>query len=207
LELIRKYFPDLSSDQYNKLAELGELYNFWNKKINLISRKDIDKLYERHILSSLSIALIFQFKEYHSVLDAGTGGGFPGIPLSIIFPDTDFLLVDSIGKKIMVVDNIIQHLKLKNVSAKKERIEMLNERFNFIISRAISSFPVFVGLSSALLKKVTDRKGEGGRIYLKGGDINNEIKAFKNNIQVYKLNEYIEEEYFETKKIIYMPVT
>lgn len=205
MELIYKYFSDLSADQYDKLAELGEIYKFWNQKINLISRKDIDKIYEHHILFSLAIAKIFKFCQGCSVLDAGTGGGFPGIPLSIIFPETNFLLVDSIGKKIFVVNEIIQKLKLNNVKAKKERIEKLNEKFDFIISRALSSFPEFIRLTTNLIKHESKKPERKGYFYIKGGEINNEIKPFRNTVKVYKLKDYFEEEYFASKKIIYLP--
>jgi len=206
LELIYKYFPDLSELQYSKLASLGKIYNDWNLKINLISRKDIAKLYEHHVLFSLTISKIFSFNSGSSVLDAGTGGGFPGIPLSIVFPDTNFLLVDSIGKKIFVVNDIIQQLELKNVKAQQERIEKLGSKFDFIISRALSSFPEFLKLTQNLI--ISDPKGkhQKGYFYIKGGDINEEIKFFKNKVQVYELKNYFEEEFFNTKKIIYMPV-
>lgn len=204
MEIIRKYFPELTSEQDAQLQQLGQLYREWNEKINVISRKDIDQLYERHVLHSMSVALFIRFVPGTSVMDVGTGGGFPGIPLAILFPETNFLLVDSIAKKIKVVEGVSQSLGLKNVKATQDRAENVNARFDFVVSRAVTAFPKFVSL---VRKKIGDQQKNSlgnGILYLKGGDFQDELKPFEKQVQVYHLGEYFEEEFFETKKLIHL---
>ncbi|MFC2119271.1 16S rRNA (guanine(527)-N(7))-methyltransferase RsmG [Bacteroidota bacterium] len=206
MKIIQKYFPDLSNKQIEKFTMLADLYSFWNKKINVISRKDIHHLYEHHVLHSAAIAKIITFLPETLVLDAGTGGGFPGIPLSILFPETNFVLVDSIMKKIKVVNEVITSLNLQNVQAKQIRIEEINNKYDFIVSRAITTFPDFVNLSSRLIRAGEKNSLNNGIIYLKGGNISDEIKSFKNRVVIYNLSDYFNEEFFITKKIIYLAV-
>ena len=204
MDIIRKYFPELTSEQDAQLQQLGQLYREWNEKINVISRKDIDQLYERHVLHSMSVALFIRFVPGTSVMDVGTGGGFPGIPLAILFPETNFLLVDSIAKKIKVVEGVSQSLGLKNVKATQDRAENVNARFDFVVSRAVTAFPKFVSL---VRKKIGDQQKNSlgnGILYLKGGDFQDELKPFEKQVQVYHLGEYFEEEFFETKKLIHL---
>lgn len=201
MQLIRKYFPTLTKDQYEKLARLHELYESWNAKINVISRKDMDSFYEKHVLHSMAIALYVSFGRKEKVLDVGTGGGFPGIPLAILFPETEFVLVDSIGKKVMVVQEVARDLELQNVEAVKSRVEDLPSMFNFITARAVTAFPQFVKLAGSRLMK----KGSGGILYLKGGDFESELKGFGKRVKVHELSANFEEEFFETKKLIYLP--
>jgi 16S rRNA (guanine527-N7)-methyltransferase len=206
LELLIKYFPDLSPLQINQFEALGSLYRDWNEKINVISRMDIDELYVRHVLHSLAIAKIIRFKPGTNLLDVGTGGGFPGIPLAILFPDSNFTLVDAIGKKIMVVQEVADHLKLINVKAQKNRVQEIKLRYDFVISRAVTAFPDFV---SMVRKNVSPHSGNAlpnGIIYLKGGDFEAEISAFKASAEIFDLSKIFEEPFFETKKVIYMPV-
>ncbi len=206
MELLTKYFPDLSSLQINRFEELGSLYREWNEKINVISRKDIDELYVRHVLHSLAIAKIIRFKPGTNLLDVGTGGGFPGIPLAILFPDSNFTLIDAIGKKIMVVQEVASHLNLANVKAQKNRVQEIKLRYDFIISRAVTAFPKFV---SMVRKNVSPNSGNAlpnGIIYLKGGDFEDEISAFKASAEIFDLSKIFEEPFFETKKVIYLPL-
>ena len=206
MELLTKYFPDLSPLQINQFEALGSLYREWNEKINVISRKDIDELYVRHVLHSLAIAKIIRFKPGTNLLDVGTGGGFPGIPLAILFPDSNFTLIDAIGKKIMVVQEVASHLKLANVKAQKNRVQEIKLRYDFIISRAVTAFPDFV---SMVRKNVSPNSGNAlpnGIIYLKGGDFEAEINAFKASAEIFDLSKIFEEPFFETKKVIYLPV-
>jgi len=203
---ILKYFPNLDPEQIKRFEKMDSLYRDWNEKINLISRKDIDSLYEKHILHSLSIAKIIDFRSGTKILDVGTGGGFPGIPLAILFPMSQFVLIDSIGKKIKVVQAIAQDLELKNVTAIHGRVEDITQEFDFVISRAVTSFPEFV----EMVKKNVSRKAlnalPNGIIYLKGGDIELEIKKFKHNIEVTEIANFFNEPFFETKKVVYLPV-
>ncbi|MCK4921837.1 MAG: 16S rRNA (guanine(527)-N(7))-methyltransferase RsmG [Bacteroidales bacterium] len=206
MELIRKYFPDLIPGQYEKLELLGELYSFWNEKINVISRKDIPHLYEKHILHSLSIYKFFPFQADSKILDVGTGGGFPGIPLAICNPNANFTLVDSIGKKIRVVNDVIEKLQLKNCRAFNSRAEEFTGNFHFIVSRAVTNFPDFHALiHNKLIKKDISRIRKNGIIYLKGGDFNDEIKTFKKRMEIINLSEYFKEDFFTTKNILYLP--
>ncbi len=203
---ILKHFPDLTPEQIICFEKMAPLYREWNEKINVISRKDIDSLYEKHILHALAIAKIVNFRPGTRILDVGTGGGFPGIPLAILFPTTHFVLIDSIGKKIKVVQAVADELGLKNVTAIQTRVEDVKEEFDFVISRAVTAFPDFV----ALVKKNIVRKPQNslpnGIIYLKGGDFQEEIRKFKNQIEVTNISDFFPEPYFETKKVIYLPV-
>lgn len=204
MEIIKKYFPDLNDKQYEQLGQLGELYRDWNDKINVISRKDIDQLYERHVLHSLSIAKYIRFVSGTSIMDVGTGGGFPGIPLAILFSETNFLLVDSIAKKIKVVEGVSQSLGLTNVRASQNRAEKVNEQFDFVVSRAVTAFPKFVSLVRKKISNQQKNKLANGILYLKGGDFQDEVEPFKKQVTVYPLSDYFEEEFFETKKLIHL---
>jgi len=203
---ILKYFPNLTPEQIVRLNIMGPLYHEWNQKINVISRKDIDSLYEKHILHALAIAKIIVFKPGTRILDVGTGGGFPGIPLAILFPDTRFVLVDSIGKKIKVVEAVAEALELKNVTAIKIRAEEVKEKFDFVISRAVMAFPAFVGLVRKNISPKPQNSLPNGIFYLKGGDFQGEIKDFKRLAEVIEISDFFSEPYFRTKKVIYLPV-
>ena len=206
MELIRKYFPDLTPKQLEQLDLLGDLYSSWNQKINVISRKDMPHLYERHILHSLSIYKYLHFKSGTKILDVGTGGGFPGIPLAICNPDAEFHLSDSIRKKITVVDDVIQQLQLKNCKGINSRAENISENYHFIVSRAVTNFPDFHKLiQKKLRKKNIDPLKKNGIIYLKGGDFSAEIKNFKKKMEIINLSDYFHEEFFTTKNILYLP--
>ena len=202
--IIFKYFPGLSQDQKLKFERLGGLYIEWNEKINLISRKDIDFLYEKHILHSLGIAKIIRFSTGTSVLDVGTGGGFPGIPLAIMFPEARFTLVDSIGKKIMVVNEIAKALDLKNVRGYHKRAEEINQSFDFITGRAVTDMNAFYGWVRKKIKKEQQNGLPNGILYLKGGDLDSELAPFGQAAQVYPLSDYFEEEFFKTKAVVYV---
>jgi 16S rRNA (guanine527-N7)-methyltransferase len=205
MDLILHYFPDLSEKQKLQFSQLEYLYGFWNKQINVISRKDIDYLYEHHVLHSLSIAKFFNFNPLATILDVGTGGGFPGIPLAIFFPSVNFTLIDSIGKKIHVVNEIAKSLKLTNVTTICSRVEDVNKKFNFIISRAVSDFQKFVKWTEGKVLPVNINSLPNGIIYLKGGDFENEISAFRQKIIIYNIQDFFGEKFFETKKIIFYP--
>ena len=204
MDIIRKYFTDLTDQQLDYFDRLGPLYSEWNLKINVISRKDIEQLYERHILHSLSIAKIIQFKPGTTVLDVGTGGGFPGIPLAIIFPETSFLLVDSIAKKIKVVNEVASALTLQNVKAEHIRVEDVKQKFDFVVSRAVTAFPLFVAMVRSKVLAQSKNALSNGILYLKGGDFEDEISPFREKIHVYDLQNYFEEEFFETKRLIHL---
>lgn len=206
IQIILKYFPDLSLNQKSNFEKLFELYTFWNNQINVISRKDIDLIYERHVLHSLGIAKVISFRPGTKVLDVGTGGGFPGIPLAILFPETDFFLVDSIGKKIKVVNEISNALNLKNVRAKHCRAEDINEKFHFVVSRAVTEFPVFYSWikNKFLIQNLNDLKN--GILYLKGGELKEEFGIYYDHAQFYELKNYFKEEFFETKKVVYYKI-
>jgi 16S rRNA (guanine527-N7)-methyltransferase len=206
MDIIFKYFSALSEQQKYQFSKLQELYGIWNARINVISRKDIEQLYERHVLHSLAIAKFFNFPENAKILDVGTGGGFPGIPLAILFPSCNFSLVDSIGKKITVVKEIAYSIELKNVVAVQERAETLQNRYHFVVSRAVTEFPVFVKWVKGKFEKESLGNLKNGIINLKGGDITNELKPFANKIKIYEINTVFEEEFFETKKVIYLPI-
>ena len=203
LELILKYFPDITSEQKNQFAELETLYKDWNEKINVISRKDTDSLYEKHILHSLGIAKVMEFADNTKVLDIGTGGGFPGIPLAILFPNAQFTLVDSIGKKITVVKGVAESLGLKNVTAHHMRAEQLKEKFHFVVSRAVTQMPVFLTWLRGKFEKEQFNPKHNGVIYLKGGDLGEELAGLR--CEIFQLKNYFEEEFFDTKKVVYLP--
>jgi len=207
VQLISKYFSDLTPEQLRRFGLLQQLYNDWNAKINVISRKDINHLYERHVLHSLGIARIIQFKEGTRVMDAGTGGGFPGIPLAIYFPDVQFMLVDSIGKKIKVVNAVIEELGLKNAIARQARMEEINEKFDFVVSRAVASLPEFYKTVGGKIKSRGFNELANGILYLKGGEIEKEILPMAKQVTIYELHQYFEEEYFETKKLVHISKT
>jgi len=203
LSIITKYFPDLTPAQHLQFAQLFDLYSFWNNQINVISRKDIDLFYERHVLHSLGIAKVMAFKPGTKILDVGTGGGFPGIPLAILFPECDFLLVDSIGKKIKVVNEVAAGLNLTNVFGKHSRAEEIKDKFHFVVSRAVTEFPVFYSWvkDKFLREKFNDLPN--GILYLKGGDLEQEFGKFLAQSKFYNLKDYFTEEFFETKKVVY----
>ncbi len=205
IEIIYNYFPDLTEVQQEQFRLLEDLYQDWNQKINVVSRKDIDELYLRHVLHSLAIAKIQQFKPQSTVLDVGTGGGFPGIPLAILFPETQFTLVDAIGKKIKVVQEVIDGLAFKNTIAVHSRVEDLTEQFDFIVSRAVAAMPTFVGWTKGRIKKESIHERRNGILYLKGGDLTEELKGYK-TVQIFELPDYFKEDFFETKKLVYLPV-
>ena len=202
--IIKKYFPDLSSHQLQQFEMLKPLYSDWNQKINVISRKDADNLEINHILHSLAIAKIISFKAGTKILDVGTGGGFPGIPLAIMFPDCKFHLIDSIGKKITVVEAVAKEIGLENLTAAKIRAEDVDEKFNFIISRAVTTLPVFYKWIENKIISKNQNSIKNGVIYLKGGDLSEELKAFENRNTVYNISDYFEEDFFETKKIVHI---
>jgi 16S rRNA (guanine527-N7)-methyltransferase len=206
MDAILRYFPDLSPEQKERLLKLQELYTYWNERINVISRKDIDNLYIHHVLHSLSLAKVMPLKDGASILDVGTGGGFPGIPLAIFFPDASFHLVDSIGKKIKVVEAVTSSLGLTNVTFEQIRAEQLKNKYDFIVSRAVTALPEFVGWVSSKVSKHQKHKVKNGVFYLKGGDITEEIIPFKNIATVFEISDFFKEEFFETKKIIYLPI-
>ena len=200
------YFPELTSSQISQFETLVELYNYWNSKINLISRKDINEIEVRHFLHSLSIAKFFSFKPETNILDIGTGGGFPGIPLAVIFPEVNFHLTDSIGKKIKVVNEIKNNLGLKNVYAEHIRSENVKNRYDFIVNRAVTNMSNLVSLIGDKISNINNHGSiNNGIISLKGGDLENELKPFKNS-KIYQLNELFDEPFFETKKIVYLPI-
>jgi len=204
--LIFKYFPALSEQQMEQITALDELYQEWNSKINVISRKDISLLYEHHVLHSLSIAKLINFKPTTTLLDVGTGGGFPGIPLAILFPECEFYLIDAIGKKIKVVQAISSALGLKNIRSEQKRADEVKESFDFILSRAVSDFRVFYPWVKNKIKKQSFNDLPNGIFYLKGGELSEELKSFEKRMQLYPIKFLFEEEFFETKKIIYLPV-
>ena len=206
MDLITKYFPGLSTVQINRFEQLGPLYHEWNEKINVISRKDIDELYVRHVLHSLALAKIIKFTPGTSFIDVGTGGGFPGIPLAILLPECKFTLIDSIGKKIRVVEEVASQLKLENVIASKNRIQEIKTRYDFVISRAVTAFPDFVAMVRKNVSHDSKNALPNGILYLKGGDFEEEIKAFRGSAEIFELSKIFAESIFETKKVIYLPV-
>lgn len=202
VELIQKYFPNLSEVQIAQFSKLEELYKEWNEKINVISRKDMDSLYEKHILHSLGIAKVMEFAPKTKVLDIGTGGGFPGIPLAIFFPEVQFTLVDSIGKKITVVKEVSEGIGLKNVTAIHGRAEDIKGQFHFIVSRAVTQMPVFLRWLKGKFSKEQFNPKHNGVLYLKGGDLAEELAGMKT--ELFSLQKYFESEFFETKKVVYI---
>ena len=204
--IINKYFPEITNEQAARFDALGDLYTDWNEKINVISRKDIDNLYERHILHSLSIARFIRFTDGSRVMDIGTGGGFPGIPLAILFPEVKFHLVDSIGKKIKVAQSVADAIGLKNVSSRHCGVQEEKSVFDFVVSRAVMTLSELTKLIRKNISKEQRNALPNGLICLKGGDLNKETSQFGKNVICTELNDYFEEEFFDTKKIIYIPL-
>ena len=204
MEIIEKYFTDLSEEQKNRFAQLKELYIHWNNQINVISRKDIDSLYLHHVLHSLSIAKVIQFKPRTKIMDVGCGGGFPGIPLAILFPECDFYLVDSIGKKIKVVNEVAAALGLKNVKAEHTRVQQVKDKFDFIVSRAVTAFPKFVNMVRKNSSQKDKNSLANGILYIKGGDFQEEIVGYGDKVQLFECTSFFEEEFFETKKVVHL---
>ncbi|MBG6186286.1 16S rRNA (guanine(527)-N(7))-methyltransferase RsmG [Flavobacterium sp. CAN_S2] len=205
MDEILKYFPNLTNIQKEQFEKLDFLYHDWNEKINVISRKDIDALYTKHILHSLGIAKIVNFEPGTYVLDVGTGGGFPGIPLAILFPETRFYLIDVIAKKIKVVQAVAEGLELKNVKAEQMRAENVKGDFDFIVSRAVTNMPDFVSWVKTKIKKNNKHELKNGILYLKGGDLTEELKDFPKATE-YNLADFFEDEFFETKKVVHLPL-
>lgn len=204
MDIILKYFPDLSEKQKHQFAELLPLYTDWNSKINVISRKDMDQFFIHHVLHSLSIAKVIQFTKDTTILDAGTGGGFPGIPLAILFPEVTFHLVDSIGKKITVVKEVANALGLSNVSAEKARMEDLDNKFDFVISRAVTALPKFTNWVFPLISENQKNSVPNGILYIKGGDVEEELCQVKHQSEIFSIIQFFEEPYFETKKVVHI---
>lgn len=205
MKLILKYFPNLTDSQIAQFELLQELYQDWNLKINVVSRKDIDELYLRHVLHSLGIAKVQEFNPSSTILDVGTGGGFPGIPLAILFPETNFHLVDSIGKKIKVVEEVVAGLGIKNVKTTNDRVENINGTYDFIVSRAVAAMPTFVHWVEGKIARKHLHERKNGILYLKGGDLSEELNVFQKAV-IYPLTDYFEEEFFDTKKVVYLPL-
>jgi 16S rRNA (guanine527-N7)-methyltransferase len=205
--IIEKYFPRLTDKQKQQFAQLGELYSTWNAQINVISRADIDNLYEKHILHSLAIAKVVDFKDFTEILDVGTGGGFPGIPLAILYPNCQFLLVDSIGKKIKVVNEVATTLGLENIRAEHMRAEQVEGEFDFVVSRAVTRLLPFYGWVKGKININNYNKLKNGILYLKGGDLKEELKELGKKSRVYELSDYFTEEFFETKMVVHVPIT
>ena len=202
MQLITNYFPNLTTHQIQQFNYLDNLYRFWNSRINIISRKDIDSLYVNHVLHSLSIAKVIDFKSNTRVLDVGTGGGFPGIPLAILFPEVEFMLLDSINKKINVVNDIVNKLNLKNVLTSVNRVEDIKETYDFVVSRAVTNMPNFIKYVNGRISSNHNNKLRNGILYLKGGDLNEELKDIQHKI--YNINLHFKEDFFKTKKIVYI---
>ncbi len=205
MELILKYFTNLTEDQISKFERLEALYQDWNLKINVVSRKDIDELDLRHVLHSLGIAKVISFKDGSKILDVGTGGGFPGIPLAIMFPNCTFHLVDSIAKKLKVVDEVVEGLGLTNVKTTHCRVEELTDTYDFIVSRAVAIMPTFLHWVKGKIAKEQKHELKNGILYLKGGDLSEELQDYK-TATIYNLSDYYSEDFFETKKMVHLPL-
>ncbi len=205
MELVLKYFPELTDDQISKFEKLEALYQDWNLKINVVSRKDIDELYLRHVLHSLAIAKVLKFKEGSKILDVGTGGGFPGVPLAILFPECSFHLVDSIAKKLKVVEEVVGGLGLTNVKTTHSRVEEIKDTYDFIVSRAVAAMPTFVHWVKGKIAKEQKHDLKNGILYLKGGDLSEELQDYR-TATIYNLSDFYTEDFFETKKVVHLPL-
>lgn len=205
MDLILKYFTNLTDDQISKFKQLEALYQDWNLKINVVSRKDIDELYLRHVLHSLGIAKVVEFKDGSKILDVGTGGGFPGIPLAILFPNCSFHLVDSIAKKLKVVDEVVEGLGLTNVKTTHSRVEEIDDTYDFIVSRAVAIMPTFVHWVKGKIAKQQNHELKNGILYLKGGDLAEELQDYK-TVTIYNLSDFYTEDFYETKKVVHLPI-
>ncbi|MFI0428216.1 16S rRNA (guanine(527)-N(7))-methyltransferase RsmG [Mariniflexile sp. HMF6888] len=205
MDLILKYFTNLTDDQISKFKQLEALYQDWNLKINVVSRKDIDELYLRHVLHSLGIAKVVKFKDGSKILDVGTGGGFPGIPLAILFPNCSFHLVDSIAKKLKVVDEVVEGLGLTNVKTTHSRVEEIDDTYDFIVSRAVAVMPTFVHWVKGKIAKQQNHELKNGILYLKGGDLAEELQDYK-TVTIYNLSDFYTEDFYETKKLVHLPL-
>ncbi len=205
--IISHYFPNLTDHQKTQFSQLEELYTEWNEQINVISRKDIDQLYTRHVLHSLGIAKVIEFEPNTMILDVGTGGGFPGIPLAIMFPDSQFHLVDSIGKKIKVVKGVAEALGLENLTAEHTRAEQVKGQYDFVVSRAVTKLKPFYQWVHDKVNRQGFNSLDNGILYLKGGDLDEELKEAKKPHQLFNLSDYFKEEFFETKKVVFIPFT
>ena len=198
------HFSKLSATQQQQFQQLLPLYTFWNAQINVVSRKDIDLLMERHVLHSLAIAKIVDFQKGTKIMDVGTGGGFPGIPLAILYPDVDFLLIDSIAKKIKVVNEVAQSLGLKNVKAVHDRAENVTQKFDFIVSRAVTKMPAFINWVKDKIDPISINEFPNGILYLKGGDLTEELSTVKQHYKEFDISEFYSDEFYETKKVVYV---
>lgn len=205
MDLIDQYFPDLTDEQIVQFQKLEHLYQDWNLKINVVSRKDIDELYLRHVLHSLGIAKVMRFKPGSHILDVGTGGGFPGIPLAILHPDSEFHLVDSIAKKLKVVNEVVDGLGLTNVKTTHSRVEEIDEQFDFIVSRAVAAMPTFVHWVKGKIAKTQRHDLKNGILYLKGGNLSEELKTYQ-TATIYNLSDYFDDPFFDTKKVVHLPL-
>ncbi|MGC6432324.1 MAG: 16S rRNA (guanine(527)-N(7))-methyltransferase RsmG [Jejuia sp.] len=204
MDLILEYFSNLTEDQVFKFQKLEHLYKDWNLKINVVSRKDIDELYLRHVLHSLAIAKVIRFKDGTEIMDVGTGGGFPGIPLAIMFPNCNFHLVDSIAKKLKVVNEVAEGLELSNVRTTHTRVEDIDETYDFIVSRAVAAMPTFVHWTKGKIAKKQKNDLKNGILYLKGGDLSEELQNYTTTT-IYNLRDFYQEDFFETKKLVHLP--
>lgn len=206
MDRIIRYFPNLTERQREQFAALLPLYEEWNAQINVISRRDMENFYEHHVLHSLAIAKAIRFAPMTEVLDVGTGGGFPGVPLAVMFPDARFMLIDSIGKKIKVVNDVVERLGLKNTKAMQIRAEQLEGKYDFVVSRAVTTLGEFVPWVRNKISKTQYNTLHNGILYLKGGDLTNELFAFRHKVKTWDIGEWFEEEFFATKKVIYLPL-
>ena len=205
MDIILKYFPDLTETQIEQFSKLKELYHDWNLKINVVSRKDIDEIYLRHVLHSLGIAKVQRFNPGSKILDVGTGGGFPGVPLAILHPEVSFHLVDSIGKKIKVVNEVVEGLGITNVKTTNDRVETVKDQYDFVVSRAVAQMETFVHWVKGRVAKKSNHELKNGILYLKGGDLTEELQKYTTTT-IYELPSFFEEEFFETKKVVHLPM-
>lgn len=204
VSLLLKYFPNLSEQQIHQFSQLLDLYTHWNAQINVISRKDLDHFYERHVLHALAIGKVIQFTPGTQILDVGTGGGFPGIPLAILFPECNFTLVDSIGKKIKVVKEVVSALELTNLQAYHDRAENIPGTFDFVVSRAVTAMPAFIPWIKDKFKKEQKNEFPNGILYLKGGDLTEEMASVQQSVTYFSISDLFQEDFFETKQVVYV---